>query len=159
MLIIAGPRMTTKIDGKMQNTSGNSIFTGAFCAFSCAARRRLMRISSACARRSREIDTPKVSACSIARMNAAQLGHVACARPCARSASARVRTDADLVQHAPELVGQRAGHRGAGAVERLLEAEAGLDRDHEQVEDVGQLARDLLLALLDLAVEEHVGVR
>ena len=28
----------------------------------------------------------------------------------------------------------------AGAVERLLEAEAGLDRDHEQVEDVGQLA-------------------
>ena len=36
MLIIAGPRMTTKIDGKMQNTRGNSILTGAFCACSCA---------------------------------------------------------------------------------------------------------------------------
>ncbi len=34
MLIIAGPRMTTKIDGKMQNTRGKSILTGAFCAFS-----------------------------------------------------------------------------------------------------------------------------
>ena len=138
--MIAGPRMTTKIDGKMQNTSGNSILTGAFCAFSCAARRRRMRISSACERSSREIDTPNVSAWSMARMNAAQLGHVAALGHRAQRVGTG-RTDADLVQHAPELVGQRAGHRGARAVERLLEAEAGLDRDHEQVEDVGQLAR------------------
>ena len=30
----AGPMITTKIDGKMQNTNGNSILTGAFCATS-----------------------------------------------------------------------------------------------------------------------------
>ena len=46
---------------------------------------------------------------------------------------------ADLAEHAGELVGERAGHRGDRAVERLLEAEAGLDADDEQVEDVGQL--------------------
>ena len=91
-------------------------------------------------------------------MKRAQLGHVAALVHRAQRVGPG-RTDADLVQHAAELVGQRAGHRGAGAVERLLEAEAGLDRDHEQVEDVGQLARDLLLPVLDLPVEEHVGIR
>ena len=106
MLIIAGPRMTTKIDGKMQNTSGNSILTGAFCAFSCAMRRRLMRISSACERRSREIDTPKVSACSMARMKRPQLGHVGALGHGPQRVGPG-RADAGLVQHAAELVGQR----------------------------------------------------
>ena len=50
------------------------------------------------------------------------------------------RTDADLLEHAAELVRQRAGHRGRRALERLLEPEAGLHRDHEQVEDIGKLA-------------------
>ena len=68
------------------------------------------------------------------------------------------RTDADLVQHAPELVRQRARHRDRRAVEGLLETEAGFHRDHEQVEDVGELARDLLLAIVDLAADQHVGV-
>ena len=89
MLIIAGPRMTTKIEGKMQNTSGNSIFTGAFCAFSCALSRRLMRISSACERRRREMETPKVSAWSMARMKLRSSG-TSLRSAMARSASARV---------------------------------------------------------------------
>ena len=37
MLRKAGPRMTMNIDGKMKMTVGNSIFTGAFIAFSSAA--------------------------------------------------------------------------------------------------------------------------
>ena len=45
--IMAGPRMTTKIDGKMQNTRGKSIFTGAFWAWVWARIRRRIRISSA----------------------------------------------------------------------------------------------------------------
>ena len=49
------------------------------------------------------------------------------------------------------------GHRGDGAVERLLEAETGLDADGEQVEDVGELLLELVLALLDPAVEPGVG--
>src|SRR6185437_5236382 len=61
---------------------------------------------------------------------APQLGHVTAVRHGAQRVGPG-RTDADLVQHPAELVGERAGHRGAGAVERLLEAEAGLDRDDE----------------------------
>ena len=57
-------------------------------------------------------------------------------------ASARLAPARDLAEHAGELVGQRPGHRGDGAVERLLEAEAGLDADDEQVEHVGQLHAD-----------------
>ena len=56
------------------------------------------------------------------------------------------RAHAGLLQHAARLFRQRPGHRGRGALERLLETEAGLDRDHEQVERVGQAALDLLAA-------------
>ena len=71
----------------------------------------------------------------------------------ARSASARVepmRISCSMRRNSSDSGPGTAVRR---AVERLLEAEAGLDRDDEQVEDVGQLARDLVLALLDLAVE------
>src|SRR5579875_389082 len=53
----------------MQKTSGKSIFTGAFCAFSCALWRRAIRISPDWTRRIWAIDTPKVSACTIAWRN------------------------------------------------------------------------------------------
>src|SRR5690606_2857761 len=62
MLMMAGPMTTTNSDGKMQNTMGISILTGAFWACSWAICRRLMRISSAWARRTRPMETPKVSA-------------------------------------------------------------------------------------------------
>ena len=47
------------------------------------------------------------------------------------------------------------GHGGDRAVERLLEAETGLDADHEQVHDVGQLRADGVLPLLHLPVEDR----
>ena len=56
------------------------------------------------------------------------------------------RADPGLLQHAAELLRQRARHRSRRAVDGLLETETGFDRDHEQVEDVGQPPRDLLLA-------------
>ena len=49
------------------------------------------------------------------------------------------------------------GHRGRGALERLLETETGFDRDHEQVEGVGQPALDLFAAAGDPTVEDDVG--
>lgn len=58
MFITAGPRMTMKIEGKMQNSIGNTIFTGAANAFSWIRWRRRTRISSAWTRRIREIETP-----------------------------------------------------------------------------------------------------
>ena len=48
------------------------------------------------------------------------------------------------------------GTDGDRAVERLLEAEAGLDADGEQVEDVGQLDADLVLPLGHPPVEDRL---
>jgi hypothetical protein len=45
-LIAAGPIVTTQIAGKMQNTSGNTIFTPVFAAASSARWRRLVRTVS-----------------------------------------------------------------------------------------------------------------
>ena len=69
MLMMAGPMTTTNSAGKMQNTMGMSIFTGAFWARSWASWRRLIRISSDWARSTRPIDTPKVSAWRMASTN------------------------------------------------------------------------------------------
>ena len=46
------------IDGKMKMTVGNSIFTGAFIAFSSAAICRRWRVSTACTRRMRPSEIP-----------------------------------------------------------------------------------------------------
>ena len=55
----------------------------------------------------------------------------------ASAAAAPARTSPSMRANSSD---ERAGHGGDGAVERLLEAEAGLDADGEQVEDVGELA-------------------
>ena len=52
---------------------------------------------------------------------------------------------------------ERARHGVGRAVERLLEAETGLDADHEEVEHVGELPADLPLTIGDAAVEHRVG--
>src|SRR5947207_8075357 len=49
-LIAAGPIVTTQIAGKMQNTSGNTIFTPVLAAASSARCRRLVRTVSECTR-------------------------------------------------------------------------------------------------------------
>ena len=89
MLSAAGPSTMTKSAGKMQNTIGISIFTGAFWARSWASWRRLMRISSAWARSTRPIDTPKVSAWRMASTNDRISGMLVRASR-ARMASARL---------------------------------------------------------------------
>ena len=60
---------------------------------------------------------------------------------------------AHFAEHPAELLGQGAGHRSDRPVERLLEAETGLDADDQQVQHVGQGDPDRHLPLLDLAVE------
>ena len=106
MLMMAGPITTTNSAGKMQNTIGMSILTGAFCAFSWASWRRLMRISSDWARSTRPIDTPKVSAWRMASTNERTSGTLV-RWSSARMASAAAGTGPDLTEHAGELVGQR----------------------------------------------------
>ena len=141
MLMTAGPITTTNSAGKMQNTIGMSIFTGAFWACSWASCRRLMRISSAWARSTAADRDAEGVGLEDGEHERPHLGHVDALveRPHGVGAAG---AGPDLAQHAGELVGQRAGHRRDRAVERLLEAEAGLDRDGEQVEDVGQLDPD-----------------
>ena len=68
-------------------------------------------------------------------------------------------TGAHLAEHPGELLGEGPGHGGDRAVERLLEAETGLDADHEEVQDVGQLRADRVLPLLHLPVEDGVGAQ
>ncbi len=48
--MIAGPRMTMKRDGMMQNITGKTSFTGSFIACSSTIWDRLVRISEACTR-------------------------------------------------------------------------------------------------------------
>ena len=79
---------------------------GAFCDFSCAAWRRRMRISSACARRMRAIDTPNVSACSIARMNVRRSSTCGALVERAQRVGA-ARAHAGLLQHPAGLFRQR----------------------------------------------------
>ena len=57
--------------------------------------------------------------------------------------------DADLRERAPELVGERPVRLLDDLAERGVEAEAGLDRDRQQVERVRDRQEDRLLALPD----------
>src|SRR5207247_11163072 len=74
MLMTAGPRITTNIDGKMKSTVGKSILIGAFIAFSSAAACRRRRESAAWTRRIRPRVVPSWSAWMIARVNADSSG-------------------------------------------------------------------------------------
>ena len=62
------------------------------------------------------------------------------------SAFARALADPHLVQHDPELLDQRALHALAHLDDRGVEAEARLDGDRQQVEHVGHLRDQVLLA-------------
>ena len=56
-----GPRMTTNMAGKMQNTRGNTILMAVFAAASSARWRRFWRSTSECTRSDRPIEVPKRS--------------------------------------------------------------------------------------------------
>src|SRR5207245_1159059 len=66
IVITAGPRTTTNSAGRMKVTSGKTILTGSFPAFSRAHWRRRSLISWACVRRTRPIGIPSASACTSA---------------------------------------------------------------------------------------------
>ena len=67
------------------------------------------------------------------------------------------RSGPHLTEHAGEFLGQGPRHHGDGAGQGLLESQAGLDADGQQVEDVGQLPAHGQLALGHHAVEPGVG--
>ena len=77
-----------------------------------------------------------------------QLGNVGSLLHRAECFGAR-RPDPRLAQHPAELVGKWTRDRSGRALHCLFETEAGLDRDHEQVEDVRKLDGDVVLALFD----------
>ena len=156
MRIMAGPRMTMNIEGKMQPTSGKSILMGALAAISSARWRRSMRSCSDWTSRTLAMATPSCSAWMMAPMKLVRAGTLV--RPTiSLRASRRGLADPDLGQRSAELVGQRALGLLDDLAQRGIEAEAGLDRDGEQVEHVRDGQQDGLLARLDACAEPVVG--
>ena len=138
----------------MQKISGMVILTGTCWAFSSARWRRLTRISDDCTRSTLAIGMPKASAWTIALTNERSSARLVRSAS-ARSASARRRPDLHLAQHPRELVGQRALGVVRDLLQRGVEAEAGLHRDGEQVDGVGELALDPVRAVVGALVEVH----
>ena len=140
--------------GKMRSTSGKSILTGAFWACSSALAFRFLRMSSARLRRIWAIETPSSSPWTIARTKARMPGRVGAARHVLQRL---VGADAHalLLERQPQLVAERALELLRREPHRADEADARLDRDDEQVDQVGQLLVDLVVALLDPAREQE----
>ena len=146
-LMAAGPIVTTQIAGKMQNTSGNTIFTPVFAAASSARCRRFVRTRLGVhAQRLRDARAELVGLHQHRDerddvVHAGALGEVV-QRFDARLAGAQLEVDQ------PQLVGQirvRERELLADALNRLIETEPRFDADHEQVERVGQPEPDAVL--------------
>ena len=154
--MMAGPRMTTNSDGKMQPTSGKSILIGAFAACSSARWRRSIRSCSDWTWSTFEIETPSCSAWMIAPMKFVSGCDLGARDDVAQRLAPRL-ADADLGEGAPELVDERALHLLDDLAQRGVEAEAGADGDREQVEGVRDLEQDRLLAPADPAASQNSG--
>ena len=139
----------------MQKISGMVILTGTCWAFSSARWRRLTRISEDWTRSTWAIGMPNESACTMAPTNAADVGDVGALAERAQRVGAAL-ADLHLAEHPGELLGQRALGVAGHLLDRGVEAEAGLDADGQQVDGVGQVALQLLGALVDLLVEVEV---
>ena len=94
----------------------------------------------------------------IERANDGRLGHVEALGEVLERLDAAL-ADAHLVQHDRELLEQRALAALGDARQRAVEAEAGLDRDAQQVEHLGQLDQHVRAARLDEAAEHEVRER
>ena len=150
-LIAAGPIVTTQIAGKMQNTSGNTIFTPVFAAASSARCRRLVRSVSECTRSDCATLVPNLSVCtSIATSDDDVVDAGAVGRGCAapRTRALPARSSRLISRSSSAQIGVREGQLLADALNRLVEAEAGLDADDQQVERVGQAETDAVLPAL-----------
>ena len=144
------------IEGKMQPTSGNSILMGALAAISSARWRRSMRSCSDWIWSTLLIDDAELLGLDDRADEVGQRGHVGAADHVAERVPAGL-ADADLGERAAELVGERALRLLDDLAQRGVEAEAGPDRDGQQVEGVRDGQQDGLAALLDAPAEPEVG--
>jgi len=148
------PRMTMKIDGKMQTPAGRASSPAPSApALGPAVARSGSCVSAACERSMAKIETRKVSAWSMAHDACPQLVHASGRHRPARRRLAR--SDADLVQRPAE-----SSDNGRGppwwAVERLLEAEPASTEMTSGRGHPGACARSLL-PLLDLRFTSTSG--
>ena len=153
----AGPMVTTQIDGKMQSTSGNTIFTPVFAAASSARWRRFVRSVSEYTRSDCATLVPNLSVwISIVTSELRSSTPVRSAR--LRSASERAlpaRSSRLISFSSSAEIGIRESELGADAGHGLIEAEAGFDADDEQVERVGERQADAVRAALGQPREDH----
>ena len=147
MLISAGSSSTTNMAGKIRSTSGKTILIGAFCARSSAAALRRLRISSD--------EVPHHLADRDAERLA--LDDRANEHAHARGVRARVRFSSVCEVERPMFCSCRVSRISSpsgpaislgGEPHRAGEADAGLDRDDQQVDQLRQLVVDLLAPAL-----------
>ena len=142
-------------DGKMHPTSGNSILIGAFAAFSSARWRRSIRSCSDWTCSTLEIETPSCSAWMTAPMKLRERRDLGARDDVPQGLAPRL-ADADLGQRPPELLGERSLELLDHLAQRAVEAEARTDGDRQQVQRVGDLEQDLVLALPDAAAQPEL---
>ena len=130
----------------MKKISGKSILIGIFCARSSAIALRRLRISTARFRIVVPIETPSRSPWV---SDAHEDAHVRRVRAPAEALDRLVDREAHalLLQREAELLAERVGHALRRDAHRREDAEAGLDRDDEQVDHVRHLLVDPLEAL------------
>ena len=146
MLIAAGPSTAMKRHGRMQKISGTTILTGTFWAFSSAHWRRFTRISVDWTRSTWPTGMPNASACTMALTKERISGDVL-RSPSARRASERPCRSASP---AASVRTRRPGVPRCSwpPADRRIETQAGLHRDGQQVDGVGQLALHLVGAVV-----------
>ena len=142
----AGPRTTTNSAGRMQNTSGKTIFTGIFIACSSARARRLSRSSSACtAQRVGEREAVAVGLAD-GEDDVAEVGDVGAVEQPVERLVAR-QADLHVLHHPAELLGEDPVPARAARAMALSNPRPGLDADGDLVDHVGQLQLDAGLPL------------
>ena len=128
---MAGPRRMIQRVGKMQPTIGSIIFSEAWAAFSCARWRRLRRISSEDAGHA---DTHLLRLDNRLHEVVQVLDPGAAAHVVERFQAGPAQ--AHLLEDGGELFGERVAELVGDPLHGGVEAEAGLDRDGEQVHGV-----------------------
>ena len=159
--MIAGPRITTNMAGKMKSTSGKTSLIVVLAAASSARWRRLVRSVSACTRSACAIEVPKrsvwISMATSDLMSCRPVARPGCGAPLPAAVPARISrfTSAELLaqDRADPVDLFRDPHQ------RLVEPESRLDADHQQIERVRQRPLHLLLPALDPAPTKTAAPR
>ena len=142
----------------MHRTSGNTILTGVCCALLLGALTALdPQLLGLGPQDARDRHTEHVGL-DHGQRERVELLDVGAVREVAEGVGAR-HAQLDLLQHAGELRGQHAGDVLDDLRDGGVERQARLDADRQQVQRVRQRPDDLLLALLDPAVQDRVGQR